>query len=116
MRRSRLPEDRLLYQDLQGLADGQLIDWTQHRYLRTIGGHKQVREVEVTATAELTSWESFLEAAARYGASDASLWACLIRDVTTLELAQEPPQAEVASPQVLRWLCSLTSVSPALAH
>ena len=44
-----LPEDRLLYQDLQDLADGQLIDWTFHRYLRTIQGHKQVREVEVTA-------------------------------------------------------------------
>lgn len=59
-----LPQDRLLYQDLQGLADGPLIDWTPHRYLRTIGGHKHVREVEVTATAALTSWDSFLEAAA----------------------------------------------------
>src|SRR5437879_7233363 len=39
-----LPQDRLLYQDLQGLADGQLIDWTHHRYLRTIGGHKQRSE------------------------------------------------------------------------
>ena len=92
-----LPEDRLLYQDLQGLADGQLIDWTHHRYLRTIQGHKQVREVEVTATAELTSWDSFIEAAARYGASDASLWACLIRDLTTPELAQEPPRALVST-------------------
>src|SRR5512135_1626440 len=26
----RLPEDRLLYQDLQGLADAQLIEWTHH--------------------------------------------------------------------------------------
>src|SRR5437764_6053479 len=52
-----LPEDRLLYQDLQGLADGQLIDWTHHRYVRTIQGHKQVREVEVTAAGELTSWD-----------------------------------------------------------
>src|SRR6266446_9971898 len=42
-----LPEDRLLYQDLKGLADGQLLDWTHHRYLRMIQGHKQVREVEV---------------------------------------------------------------------
>ena len=31
-----LPEDRLLYQDLHGLADGHLIDWTHHRYVRTI--------------------------------------------------------------------------------
>src|SRR5947199_6584933 len=53
-----LPEDRLLYQDLQGLADGELIQWTHHRYLRTIQGHKQLREVEVTQASELTSWDS----------------------------------------------------------
>src|SRR5207237_8290932 len=52
-----LPEDRLLYQDLQGLADGQLIDWTSHRYVRTIRGHKQVRQVQVTAAGELASWD-----------------------------------------------------------
>ncbi len=92
-----LPEDRLLYQDLKGLADGQLIDWTHHRYVRTIQGHKQVREVEVTATGELTSWEGFSEAAARYGVPDASLWACLIRDVTTEEVAAEPPRALVST-------------------
>jgi hypothetical protein len=92
-----LPEDRLLYQDLQGLAQGQLIDWTHHRYLRTIQGHKQVREVEVTAVGELTSWDGFIEAAARYGVPDASLWACLIRDVTTAEAAQESPRALVST-------------------
>ena len=112
MRRSRLPEDRLLSQDLQGLADGQLIDWTQHRYLRTMGGHKQVREVEVTATAELTSWESFLEAAARSGASDASLWACLIRDVTTPQLAQEPPRALVSTRRFSDGFAALQAFRP----
>src|SRR5437764_1742184 len=60
-----LPEDRLLYQDLQGLADGQLIDWTHHRYLRTIQGHKPVREVEVTAAGELTNWDGFTDKAGR---------------------------------------------------
>jgi hypothetical protein len=92
-----LPEDRLLYQDLKGLADGHLIDWTHHRYLRTIQGHKQVREVEVTAAGELTSWEGFTEAAARYGVPGASLWACLIRDVTTEESTAEPPRALVST-------------------
>jgi hypothetical protein len=92
-----LPQDRLLYQDLQGLADGQLVEWTPHRYLRTIQGHKQLRQVEVTAASGLTSWDSFLEAAARYGVPDASLWACLIRDVTTSELAQESPLALVST-------------------
>src|SRR5207302_5512266 len=92
-----LPEDRLLYQDLQGLASGELIDWTHHRYVRTIQGHKQVREGEVTAAGELTSWDSFLEAAAGYGMPDASLWACLIHDVTTKEAAAEPPRALVST-------------------
>src|SRR5205085_7210166 len=92
-----LPEDRLLYQDLQGLADGQLIAWTHHRYLRTIGGHKQVREVEVTAAAELTSWDGFTEKAATYSVPDASLWACLIRDVTTEETAAKSPRALVST-------------------
>src|SRR5256886_2267079 len=92
-----LPEDRLLYQDLQGLASGRLIDWTHHRYLRTIQGHKQVREVEVTAAGELTSWDGFTQAAASSGVPDASLWACLIRDVTTQASAQEPPRALVST-------------------
>src|SRR5438128_3046957 len=92
-----LPEDRLLYQDLQGLAHGQLIDWTHHRYLRTIQGHKQLRTVEVTAAGELTSWDGFTEAAASSGVPDASLWACLIRDVTTQALAAEPPRALVST-------------------
>jgi hypothetical protein len=107
-----LPEDRLLYQDLQGLADGQLIDWTHHRYLRTIGGHKQLREVEVTATAELTSWDGFLETAARYGAPDASLWACLIRDVTTPELAQEQPRALVSTRRFSDGFAALQAFRP----
>ena len=92
-----LPEDRLLYQDVQGLAQAQLIDWTHQRYLRTVQGHKQVREVEVTAVGELTSWEGFTEAAATYGVRDASLWTCLIRDVTTAESAAEPPRALVST-------------------
>ena len=92
-----LPEDRLLYQDLQGLAVGQLIDWSHHRSVRTIQGHKQVREVEVTAAGELSSWDGFTEAAARSGVPDASLWACLIRDVTTEEAAAEPPRALVST-------------------
>jgi hypothetical protein len=107
-----LPEDRLLYQDLQGLADGQLIDWTHHRYLRTIAGHNQVREVEVTAAGALTSWDGFLAAAARYGRADASLWACLIRDVTTAELAAEPPRALVSTRQFADGFAALQAFRP----
>ena len=76
-----LPADRLLYQDLQGLAQAGLIPWTRHRYVRTVQGHKQRRVVEVTAAGGLTSWDGFREAAARYGAAGAALWGCLIREV-----------------------------------
>ena len=93
----RLPEDRLLYQDVQGLAEAHLIAWTHHRYVRTVQGHKQIREVEVTAVDALTSWDSFLEAAASYGVTDATVWACLIHDVTTQEAAHEPPMGLVST-------------------
>ncbi len=107
-----LPEDRLLYQDLQGLADEQLIDWTHHRYLRTIQGHKQLREVEVTAAGELTSWDSFTDAAASYGVHDASLWACLIRDVTTQTSAQELPRALVSTRRLSDGFAALQAFRP----
>jgi hypothetical protein len=107
-----LPQDRLLYQDLQGLAAGQLIDWTHHRYLRTISGHKQVREVEVTAAGELTSWEGFTEKAESLGVADASLWACLIRDVTTQETAAEPPRALVSTRRFADGFAALQAFRP----
>jgi hypothetical protein len=107
-----LPEDRLLYQDLQGLADGRRISWSHHRYVRTIQGHKQLREVEVTAAGELTSWEGFTEAAASYRGSDASLWACLIRDVTTPTSAQEPPHALVSTRQFANGFAALQAFRP----
>src|SRR5204863_6712382 len=50
-----LPEDRLLYQDLQGLAAGQFIDWTHHRYLRTISHQKQLREGLIQTAGEPAS-------------------------------------------------------------
>jgi hypothetical protein len=107
-----LPEDRLLYQDLKGLADGQLLTWRTHRYVRTIQGHKQVRQVEVTAAGELTSWDGFVEAAASYGVTDASLWACLIHDVTTPELAAEPPRALVSTHQFADGFAALQAFRP----
>jgi len=107
-----LPQDRLLSQDLQGLANGRLIDWSHHRYLRTIGGHKQLREVEVTAAGDLSSWDGFIEAAARYGVSDASLWACLIHDVTPAELAAEPPRALVSTRRFADGFAALQAYRP----
>src|SRR5436305_1253248 len=107
-----LPEDRLLYQDLQGLAAGQFIDWTHHRYLRTITGHKQLREAEITAAGELPSWDGCTEKAAHYGVPDASLWACLIHDVTTQETAAEPPRALVSTRSFADGFAALQAFRP----
>jgi len=75
-----LPEDRLLYEDISGLAAQGLIPWTEHRYVRTLQGHKQLRTVEVASAGDLTSWDGFVEAARAYGVPDATLWVCLIRE------------------------------------
>ncbi|MFN8516983.1 MAG: hypothetical protein U0841_31305 [Chloroflexia bacterium] len=77
----RLPADRLLDQDVQGLARTPEAPWTEHQYVRTVQGHKQVRRVAVASAGELTSWDSFVEAARGHGAADATLWACLIREL-----------------------------------
>src|SRR5438128_4061756 len=62
-----LPEDRLLYQDLQGLADGQFIGWPHHRDVRTIPLHKQLRAVELTPPPAVPSPAGSAEPPARYG-------------------------------------------------
>jgi len=62
------------------LAAGGLISWTEHRSTRTLAGHKQLRRVEVASAGDLTSWDGFVAAAAQYGAPEATLWACLIRE------------------------------------
>ena len=75
----RLPADRLLYADVQGLARTPEVPWAAHQYVRTVQGHKQVRRVALASAGDLTSWDSFVAAARGYGAPEAALWACLIR-------------------------------------
>jgi len=82
-----LPADRQMHADLLGMARRGLLSWTRHRYVRTIRGQKQRRTVEVAAVGDLTSWDSFVEAARRSGAPDARLWACVIREVAPTEQA-----------------------------
>lgn len=77
----RLPEDRQMYQDLEGLARAELIEWETHADARYISGHKQVRDVSVAMASELTSWHSFVEAAAAYGVEHPTLWGALIHSM-----------------------------------
>jgi hypothetical protein len=76
-----LPADRDLYQDLQGLAAAQRISWSRQSYVRTVAGHKEERIVDVAGVGDLTTWQSFREAAAGYGQAQASLWGYLIRQI-----------------------------------
>ncbi len=82
-----LPADRDLYQDMAQMAAARLISWSRHEYVRTISGHKQLRVVDVASVGDLTSWQSFVEAARAEGHPEATLWGCVIRQVA-------PPSAK----------------------
>jgi hypothetical protein len=92
-----LPADRLLYQDVQGLARAGAAAWAEHRYLRVVQGRKQVRAVATASAGDLTSWDGFVAAAAGHGAPAATLWACLIRDVAPTAQPVEEARALVST-------------------
>jgi hypothetical protein len=77
----RLPEDRLLYADLQSLAQAHLIDWQTHLDVRYLSGHKQVRKVAVAMANDLTSWDSYIAAATARHVQQPALWGALIHSV-----------------------------------
>lgn len=76
-----IPGDRLLHDDLAQLAEGGLLRFQRHSYVRTIQGHKQRRTLDLGAQAGLTSWDSFLAAASAWGAENPTLWGCRIQPV-----------------------------------
>ena len=92
-----LPSDRLMFADALGLARGGSLKWTRHRYVRTVRGHKEARTIEVAAVGEMTSWDSFVEAARGYGVADASLWVTLVREVEPKEVPPEDCWALVST-------------------
>ncbi len=77
----RLPEDRLLYEDLAGLVRAELIDQQTFTDVRYLSGRKQIRDIAIAAVGELSSWPSFVKAAGGYGVQNATLWAALIHSV-----------------------------------
>src|SRR5260370_983407 len=70
-----LPADRDLYADLAGLVATGRAPWTTHHYTVVLQGHKHLRTVTCAAAGDLTSWASFLAAAAGYGAQAPHPWA-----------------------------------------
>ena len=93
----RLPEDRLLYEDAQGLAEHGLTKWSTHTDVRYVSGQKQARQVSVTMADQLTSWDGFVEAAKEYGCQDASLSAVLIHSVDKADASRVEDWALVST-------------------
>ncbi len=89
-----LPADRDLYADLAGLVATGRAPWTTHHYTVVLQGHKHLRTVTCAAAGDLTSWASFLAAAAGYGAQAPHLWATLIQ-------VQPAPGQEAEEPWAL---------------
>jgi hypothetical protein len=107
-----LPSDRLMYADALGLARRGLLKWTRHSYARTIRGHKQMRTVEVAAVGELTSWDSFVEAARRHGVSDPGLWVALVREIAPREQPLEECWALVSTRRFADGYAALQAFRP----
>lgn len=107
-----LPPDRLMYADALGLARRGLLNWTRHRYVRTIQGHKQLRTVEVAAVGELTSWDSFVAAARGHGVSDPSLWVALVREIAPQEQPLEDCWALVSTRRFANGYAALQAFRP----
>jgi hypothetical protein len=84
----RLPEERLLYEDMRGLADHGLTQWQTHTDVRYLRGRKQARQVSVTMADELGSWDSFVEAGRGYGCPQPRLSVVLIHSVDKADEGQ----------------------------
>jgi hypothetical protein len=107
-----LPSDRRMFADALGLAKAGAVAWTRHRYVQTIRGHKRMRTVEVAAVGELTSWDSFVEAARDYGVADPSLWVALVREVEPQECALKDCWALVSTRRFANGFAALQAYRP----
>ncbi len=93
----RLPQEREMYLDLWSLVDMEPQSWQTHVDVRYVAGRKQVRDMRVGAVGDLTSWDSFLEAAKQYGENDARLWGCAIHGVDRADPQQTESWALVST-------------------
>jgi len=59
----RLPEDRRMYEQLQGLLRVFPGRWQEHQDVRYLSGRKQTRRVRVAQVEDLNDWDGFVEAA-----------------------------------------------------
>ena len=59
----RLPEERRLYAQLQGLLRVDPTQWHEHLDTRYVAGQKQTRQMRVAGMDDLDDWDSFVETA-----------------------------------------------------
>ena len=71
-----------------------------------------MRTVEVAAVGELTSWDSFVEAARGYGVSDPGLWVALVREIAPQERPLEECLALVSTRRFADGYAALQAYRP----
>jgi len=75
----RLPEDRRMYEQLQGLLRVFPERWQEHQDVRYLSGRKQARRVRVAQVEALNDWAGFVEAARELGIENPTLNGFAIR-------------------------------------
>ena len=85
-----LPSDRELHHDLLQQAEAGTLPLQRYSYVRQIQGHKQRRTLDLGAQGGLTTWDSFVAAAHRYGDEHPSLWGCLVMPVDPVSDEDRP--------------------------
>jgi hypothetical protein len=96
----RLAPQRELYADLQRLTATGTLPWEPHQHLRVVQGHKQLVQVEVAGGDDFPSWDSYQQAAAKYGDTDATVWGGLWRE---LDAAGQPKEPAVGLVSTRNW-------------
>jgi hypothetical protein len=75
----RLPEDRRMYEQLQGLIRVLPERWQTHQDVRYLSGHKQIRQMRVAKMDDLNDWEGFVTAAQALGVEQPTLSGFMIQ-------------------------------------
>ena len=84
----RLPEDRLMYQEMEQKLSQSPTRWHEHTDVRYLSGHKQTRQMRVAAVHGLNNWDAYIEQAQAMGIETPTL------SVYAIESDQVMPNGE----------------------
>lgn len=85
----RLPEDRLMYQEMEQKLSQSPTRWQEHMDVRYLSGHKQTRQMRVAAVHGLNNWDAYVEQAQAMGIENPTL------SVYAIESDQIMPNGEI---------------------